>query len=106
MSTLPKIHFITGILEGWYAVPNESHFEHSQMCGAQARLNKACLLIHGVKDAINSAKNSVKAKKALKEKFGMDSSKGMVQRLRQTAQVFAYSHFFVSLIIDFNNLSS
>ena len=90
MSTLPKILFLTGHLEGWYAVPNESHFEHSQMCGAQARLNKACLLIHGVKDAINSAKNSVKAKKALKEKFGIDSSKRMVQRLRQTARVFAY----------------
>ena len=104
MSTLPKILFLTGHLEGWYAVPNESHFEHSQMCGAQARLNKACLLIDGVKDAINSA--TVKAKKALKEKFGIDCSRRMVQRLLQSAQVFAYSHFFVSLFIDFNILSS
>ena len=88
------IHFLTGDVEGWYAVPNESHFEHSQMCGAQARLNRACLLIDGVKDAINGAKNSMKARKALKEKFGIDSSRRMVQRLRQSAQVFAHFHFY------------
>ena len=80
----------TGHLAGWYAVPNQSHFEHAEMCGARARLNRACLMIEGVKDAMNGAKNSVKAATVLREKFGINSSRRMVQRLRQAAQVIAY----------------